>query len=566
MSTASLPFPPLALRRLVSPVVDEKSYDNPTGDYVLGPLAVGPLAPGQAYERILDFGCGPGGNARRFLLQRNRPQSYVGVDANREMIRWCRENLGLDGFRFVDHDVWNPSYGIDNSRNRYLPLAPLGSDFTLIHANSAFIHLLQDQTEFYLREMASMLSPNGIIHARWFFFNKKWFPSMDDAQGTIFVNEHDTAQAVYYDWYYFRSLTASVNLRIVHVEWTKIPGSHNTVILAKSDRFPEIGSEIEPPRSVYGFSGVDCAYPLPESLPDASNTSATSRNVRLQQLANDLQGLQAEAVRLLAEQKFQAERIASLTSERNQLSQQYAAALSSGEQTVRIIGALRARLEEGAAERAILQSNYERSQAEYQQAQQKSEIVGNENRTLQRGLNESKAQLLSLAAEKRGLEDRLKTVTSELNRTSEILRNIHSSRAWRILSVYSKCRKAISLQGGFRRNRHLIDKSGLFDAHWYLSQYPDVQRAGLDPIEHYLRHGAAEGRDPNPYFDTDWYLSQNPDVAAAGVNPLLHYLRRGGIEQRDPGPVFHTKEYLRMHPEVAKDGLNPLAHFLRTRQ
>ena len=52
----------------------------------------------------------------------------------------------------------------------------------------------------------------------------------------------------------------------------------------------------------------------------------------------------------------------------------------------------------------------------------------------------------------------------------------------------------------------------------------------MNPLAHYLRQGALEGRDPNPLFDSDWYLQQNPDVAKAGVNPLAHYLRAGAGE------------------------------------
>ncbi|MFZ0928177.1 MAG: glycoside hydrolase family 99-like domain-containing protein, partial [Syntrophobacteraceae bacterium] len=104
----------------------------------------------------------------------------------------------------------------------------------------------------------------------------------------------------------------------------------------------------------------------------------------------------------------------------------------------------------------------------------------------------------------------------------------------------------------------------LFDSDWYLTQYPDVAKAGVNPLVHYLRHGANEGRDPNPDFDSDWYLKQYPDVAKAGVNPLRHFLLRGGIEQRDPSPLFNTRKYLQMHPEVALAKLNPFAHFFRS--
>jgi hypothetical protein len=59
-----------------------------------------------------------------------------------------------------------------------------------------------------------------------------------------------------------------------------------------------------------------------------------------------------------------------------------------------------------------------------------------------------------------------------------------------------------------------------------------VAAAGVDPAEHYLRFGAAEGRNPSPKFDTVYYLESNPDVAAAGVNPLLHYIQFGISEGR----------------------------------
>jgi len=109
----------------------------------------------------------------------------------------------------------------------------------------------------------------------------------------------------------------------------------------------------------------------------------------------------------------------------------------------------------------------------------------------------------------------------------------------------------------------VIGRSGLFDTDWYLAQNPDVAAAGINPLVHYLRHGAAEGRGPNPLFDTDWYLAQNSDVAAAGINPLVHYLRHGAAGRLDPNPLFDTDWYLAQNPDVAAAGVNPLAHYLR---
>jgi predicted nuclease with TOPRIM domain len=85
-----------------------------------------------------------------------------------------------------------------------------------------------------------------------------------------------------------------------------------------------------------------------------------------------------------------------------------------------------------------------------------------------------------------------------------------------------------------RRQCALISQSGLFDAAWYSSTYPDVVQSGIDPVEHYLRHGAREGRNPSPRFHTQNYLRRYPDVAKATppLNPLLHYVLHGKKEGR----------------------------------
>src|SRR5687767_11099465 len=78
----------------------------------------------------------------------------------------------------------------------------------------------------------------------------------------------------------------------------------------------------------------------------------------------------------------------------------------------------------------------------------------------------------------------------------------------------------------------VIERSGLFDREWYLKQYPDVAETKMDPIKHYLRYGAAEGRDPNADFSTWGYLDTYPDVSAHGANPFIHYVQYGQAEGR----------------------------------
>ena len=77
-----------------------------------------------------------------------------------------------------------------------------------------------------------------------------------------------------------------------------------------------------------------------------------------------------------------------------------------------------------------------------------------------------------------------------------------------------------------------VSESGFFSRQWYLNKYSDVARSGIDPVQHYLEHGAGLGYDPGPDFSTRGYLSRYPDVAKAGMNPLLHYIRHGKGEGR----------------------------------
>jgi glycosyltransferase involved in cell wall biosynthesis len=83
-----------------------------------------------------------------------------------------------------------------------------------------------------------------------------------------------------------------------------------------------------------------------------------------------------------------------------------------------------------------------------------------------------------------------------------------------------------------------------FDANFYLENNPDVELSGMDPHEHYIKHGKAEGRlakvaAPNrtnitqtAEFDANFYMQHYPDVELSGMNPYDHYIRHGKAEGR----------------------------------
>jgi glycosyltransferase involved in cell wall biosynthesis len=98
------------------------------------------------------------------------------------------------------------------------------------------------------------------------------------------------------------------------------------------------------------------------------------------------------------------------------------------------------------------------------------------------------------------------------------------------------------------------------DPEWYRARYPDVAAASLDPVEHFVRFGAVENRDPNRFFDSTWYMEHYPDVATGGFDPIRHYFEAGAGELRNPHPRFDAPFYVRQHPEAAA---NPLLYHLR---
>jgi glycosyltransferase involved in cell wall biosynthesis len=70
----------------------------------------------------------------------------------------------------------------------------------------------------------------------------------------------------------------------------------------------------------------------------------------------------------------------------------------------------------------------------------------------------------------------------------------------------------------------------LFDAEWYRWLHPDAPRSRLGAARHFLQQGVTSA--PSAEFDSGAYLRANPDVERTGLNPLEHYHRYGRREGR----------------------------------
>jgi len=80
--------------------------------------------------------------------------------------------------------------------------------------------------------------------------------------------------------------------------------------------------------------------------------------------------------------------------------------------------------------------------------------------------------------------------------------------------------------------KRLIIEKNLFDYDYYINQYPEVTECNMDLLDHYLKIGYKEGKNPSENFDTDYYLRMYGDVRQSQLNPLEHYVLYGLKEGR----------------------------------
>ena len=224
---------------------DPRFFDNPSGTPIYEAFGL-PLG---AYDAVFDFGCGCGRQARQLLLQTPRPRRYVGVDASRWMIDWCRANLApVDaGFEFHHHDVYSPSYAPANSLKLAAPFPVEDHAFTLLLAHSVFTHLSQAQAEYYLHEIARILKPGGTAFTSWFFFDKGSVPFLGEGRACLFIDDVAPSEGVIFDRGWLFDAVRRAGLGISRTDPPTIAGHQWTVFLAPRgpgfvDRFP-LGEE-----------------------------------------------------------------------------------------------------------------------------------------------------------------------------------------------------------------------------------------------------------------------------------------------------------------------------------
>lgn len=129
----------------------------------------------------------------------------------------------------------------------------------------------------------------------------------------------------------------------------------------------------------------------------------------------------------------------------------------------------------------------------------------------------------------------------------------------------------------------IIESSGVFDAKWYLTNNPDVAAMGLSAAAHYVKFGAAEGRNPTLTFDARKYRKEAAHLIHDGQNPFVHYILHslpndefncGMLSSFQPAtlrkalrrlvrlPLYADSDYVELNSDILAHQVEPSHHAL----
>ena len=108
-----------------------------------------------------------------------------------------------------------------------------------------------------------------------------------------------------------------------------------------------------------------------------------------------------------------------------------------------------------------------------------------------------------------------------------------------VLKLGRRKKKPSRKKSAFNEEIRIILASDLFSTDQYAASASIEFATREEACAHYCNYGWRCGYNPSSGFNTNFYLASNPDVRRASINPLAHYLRQGSREGRSPvAPSF----------------------------
>jgi SAM-dependent methyltransferase len=142
----------------------------------------------QRNERVLEVGSGCGRMAVPLTTYLDESGRYEGFDVDKKAVRWCQREITprFPHFRFRHADVYSKHYNpraLTRGREHTFPYAAASFDFVFL--TSVFTHMLRDDVERYLDEIARVLEPNGRCLLTYFLLEEESRRLMAAGRSTV---------------------------------------------------------------------------------------------------------------------------------------------------------------------------------------------------------------------------------------------------------------------------------------------------------------------------------------------------------------------------------------------
>jgi SAM-dependent methyltransferase len=202
-------------------------------------------------ERVLDVGCGIGRMAVPLTNYLSPEVEYWGFDIVKEGIDWCQNHISsqFSNFHFRHLDVYNKTYnrhGRIEAKNLAFPFEDGSFDFVFL--TSVFTHMLSEDLENYLAEIARVLKTGRRCLTTFFLLNDESVgliqggrSTLDfryNIEGCLTINKNNPESAIAYREDFIVELFAkyrlSVDKPIHYGSWCKRDGflSYQDILVA----------------------------------------------------------------------------------------------------------------------------------------------------------------------------------------------------------------------------------------------------------------------------------------------------------------------------------------------
>lgn len=182
----------------------------------------------QPHHRVLDIGSGIGRMAIPLTQYLNKNGRYDGFDIVKEGVAWCKKNIAAKypNFHFQQVHLKNDLYSNEGASAAYFTFPFNDQLFNFSFLTSVFTHMLPEQVDNYLKEIARVTVKDGRCLATFFLYNEEILTRIQDKGAFSFqydygkyrlMDEAVKSANVAFEMAYLKEMAAKHGLKVVSI-------------------------------------------------------------------------------------------------------------------------------------------------------------------------------------------------------------------------------------------------------------------------------------------------------------------------------------------------------------